>query len=276
MFYRHSPFHYYPVSHSLIPFLLASPESDTHPNSRQANSDEQSIKENAVTALDKSIIYQDRGVRIISNDDDIVYQLDLPGIKASDAKVEIRNGVLSVQAERKDGNNYSKYAQHFLVKESDVDSEKINANMSDGVLTISIPKKEESKPLPIAVSAEYPPEKAENDSKDVRFTVDLPGVKASDATLELKDDTISLHATRKVFDKVSTLERYFSIDRSKVDSAAFNAYLVDGVLTITGTKKESPEPKPILVTAKPNVVAIEGKKDDTEMVVVETVTEEKK
>ena len=275
MFYRHSPYHYYPVSHSLIPFLLTSPESDALSNSRQPDSNEQSIKENTVTQFDKSIIYQDRGVRIISNDDNIMYQLDLPGIKASDAKVEIRNGVLSVEAERKDGNNYSKYAQHFLVKESDVDSEKIYANMSEGVLTISIPKKEESKPVAISVVAEYPPDKAENDNKDIRFTVDLPGVKASNATLELKDDTISLHATRKVFDKDSTLDRYFSIDRSKVDPTAFHAYLVDGVLTITGNKKESPEPKPILVTAKPSVVAIEGKKDD-EMVVVETVTEEKK
>lgn len=225
--------------------------------------------------MDKSIIYQDRGVRISSNDDNIMYQLDLPGIKATDAKVEIRNGVLSVQAERKDGNNYSKYAQHFLVKESDVDSEKVNANLSDGVLTITIPKKEESKPLAISIVAQYPPEKEENDNKDIRFTVDLPGVKASDATLELKDDTISLHATRKVFDKVSTFDRYFSIDRNKVDPTAFNAYLLDGVLTITGIKKESPEPKPILITAKPNVVAIEGKKEDAEMVVVETVPEEK-
>jgi HSP20 family molecular chaperone IbpA len=274
MFYRHSPFHYYPVSHSLIPFLLASPESETHPNSRQANADEPSIKENAVAAYDKSVIYQDRGVRISSDNDNVMYQLDLPGIKASDAKVEIRNGVLSVQAERKDGNNYSKYAQHFLVKESDVDSEKINASMTDGVLTITIPKKEESKPVAITVSANYPPEKAEGDNKDIRFTVDLPGVKASDATLELKDDTIALHATRKVFDKVSTFDRYFSIDRSKVDPTAFKAYLIDGVLTITGTKKDAPEPKPIVVTAKP--VAIEGKKEDTDMVVVETVQEEKK
>ena len=265
MFYRHSPFHYYPISHSLIPFLLTPPESESS-NSRQNNSEE-SIKENAVASLDKSVIYQDRGVRIVSNDDNIMYLLDLPGIKASDAKIEIRNGVLSVEAERKDGNNYSKYAQHFLVKESDVDSEKINANMSDGVLTITIPKKEESKPLAISVAAEYPPEKTDNDNKDIRFTVDLPGVKAGDTSLEMKDDTISLHATRKVFDKVSTVDRYFSIDRSKVDPTTFNAYLVDGVLTITGTKKEAPEPKPIVVTAKPN---------DAEMVVVETVAEGKK
>jgi HSP20 family molecular chaperone IbpA len=99
-------------------------------------------------------------------------------------------------------------------------------------------------------------------------------VKAGDASLELKDDTISLHATRRVFDKVSSMDRYFSIDRSKVDATTFKAYLVDGVLTITVTKQEAPEPKPILVTTKPN--AIEGKNEDTEMVVVETVAEEKK
>lgn len=277
MFYHHSPFQYFPISHSLIPFVLPSHDFDSISNSRRSNPDAQSIKENEVSTLDKSIIYQDRGVRILSTDDKIMYLLDLPGIKASDAKVEIRNGVLSIQAERKDGNSYSKYAQQFLVKESDVDSDKIAANMSDGVLTITIPKKEESKPLAISVVAGNPPEKTENDSNDIRFAVDLPGVKASDAALELKGDTIFLHATRKMFDKVSTVDKYFSIDRSKVDPTSINAYLVDGVLTITGIKKGTPDPKPIVVTAKPNVVAIEeGKNDDAEMVVVETVAEEKK
>jgi HSP20 family molecular chaperone IbpA len=256
MFYRHSPFHY-PITHSWVPLLLTPPTFDNDTNN--TNGDEHAIKESAMTSNDSSIIYRDRNVRIQQQDDNIVYSLDLPGIKASDAKIEIKNGVLSVQAERKAGNNYTKYAQQFLIKESDVDSQNVKADLAHGVLTITIPKKEEAKPLAIPVAAGYAPEKANND-KVVRFTVDLPGVKPSDVTMELKDETISLHATRKVFDKETIMDRYLSIDRTKIDPTSFEAYLADGVLTVTGTKRDEPEPKPILINNGPTVLKIEEKK----------------
>jgi HSP20 family protein len=255
MFYRQSPFHY-PITHSWVPLLLTPPTFNNDLSNTEA--DEHAIKESAMTSNDSSIIYRDRNVRIQQHDDNIVYSLDLPGIKASDAKVEIRNGVLSVQAERKVGNNYTKYAQQFLIKDSDVDSQNVHADLDDGVLTITIPKKEEAKPIAIPVAASYAPEKADDD-KVVRFTVDLPGVKPSDVTLELKDETISLHATRKVFDKETTMDRYLSIDRTKIDPTSFEAYLADGVLTVTGIKKDEPLPKPILVSNGSTVLKIEDK-----------------
>ena len=220
-----------------------------------------------------SIFYQGRNVRVKHNEDDIVVSMDLPGIKSSDAKVEILDGVLRVEAERKNGSNGpTKYLQQLLLNDADVDSSKLHANLVDGVLTVTVPKKEEAKPFAIPVHAAYPPEKAENDDKDIRFHVDLPGVKSDAVKLELNKDTIVLHAERNVLDRSHTIERVFTVDRAKVDVAAFKAYLADGLLTITGQLKDEAKPKLIAVTDVPTKAIEDQKKEDVDMA-VETVTE---
>lgn len=268
MLYHHSPLNFfssprrwspYSLSSPTIVFPFASDESDSKTKRPRSNS---------------SVFYQGRNVRVKHNEDDIVFSMDLPGIKSSDAKVEILDGVLSVQAERKNGANGStKYLQQFVLEDADVDSSKLQASLADGVLTVTVPKREEAKPVAIPVEAAYPPEKAEKDDKDIRFHVDLPGVKASAVKLELHKDTISLHAERKVLDRTQTIEKNFTIDRSKVDTSALKAYLADGLLTVTGHLKDEAKPKAIAITIGPATKAIEeGKKEDVEMS-VETVTE---
>jgi HSP20 family molecular chaperone IbpA len=270
MFYHHTPFHFYPSSRYWTPYALSAPKESTF----SCEEGEDRPSDQLAKQEDAPVIYQDRNVRIQHQDKNIVFSIDMPGIKSSDTKVEIRNGVLSVNAERKIGTNGSaKYAQHFLLKDSDARSEDIHANLSDGVLTITIPKKEETKPFAIPVLSEYAPPKAENDEKDVRFTVDLPGVNVRNIKLEISDDTITLHAERKVFDKVSTIDKYFSVDRAKVDVSAFKAYLTDGVLTITGYLKDPEQPKSITVVDGLTDMTIEDGKKEHEEMIVETVTE---
>lgn len=90
-------------------------------------------------------------------DDDAYYlDIDLPGVKKEDITVDINDGVLSIYGERnfkeevkeehyyKVETNFGKFQRVFSLPEN-VDSEKVEAKSSEGVLEIIIPKKEEVK-----------------------------------------------------------------------------------------------------------------------------------
>jgi HSP20 family molecular chaperone IbpA len=290
MIYHESPF-YSPITFDWTPYILsATPRSCSRECvSKKLKTDNDDVKGTPTT----KIIYQDRTTRIQHTDDNqIEFSIDLPGVKAPDIKLEVHDGVLKIHAERKHGNNTTAFERQFLIKHTtDVESSNnIHATLIDGVLQVLVPKKsedqEEKKEITIPIVAEYPTEKDEKDEskKEVRFNTDLPGVTSSNVTLQVKDDTITLHATRKVFDRVSNIDRHFSFDTNKVDPSSFKAYLMDGVLSIIGTKRDVPEPKQILVkdgSATENMaietekVTEETKNADEDMVMVETVTDEK-
>ena len=287
--YHQSPFHFYPNTRSSIswsPHIITT--SPTASSLRRCGNKKQKIcgfekaSENG-----SSIIYQDRNTRIQHiNDNKVEFSLDLPGIKVSDVKVEIHNGILKLEAERKHSNDRTtKVERCFSIKDiAAPESDDIHASLEDGVLRVIIPKNvdeekaEEEKLLPIPVGVELPIKATESDSgNEVRFSVDLPGVSLANVKLDVSNDTISLLATRKLFDKESTTKRHFTIDTDKVDNTSFKGYLVDGVLTLVGLKKVVPGPKQIVVSdgssSKKIENATETKKDD-DMVIVETVEEE--
>ena len=81
-------------------------------------------------------------------------EMDMPGFDKKDIKVECDKGYLTITAqkeekeeEHKDKNyirrerRYGTYKREFYLGE--LDSEKINAEFKDGVLTVTVPKKEE-------------------------------------------------------------------------------------------------------------------------------------
>ena len=83
------------------------------------------------------------------------YKIDVavPGIKKEDFKVEVENNILTVQGERKEEFSeeknkvtrkefhYGSFKRSFTLPET-VDSEKINATYNDGILSLTIAKKE--------------------------------------------------------------------------------------------------------------------------------------
>mmetsp|Transcript_20862 Transcript_20862/g.32107 ORF Transcript_20862/g.32107 Transcript_20862/m.32107 type:complete len:153 (-) Transcript_20862:925-1383(-) len=83
------------------------------------------------------------------NQDEKSFQLavDVPGVKASDMKMDLEHDgrVLHLSGGRKkqEGNNFSetKFDQRFTIGK-DVDTNKITANLENGVLVVNIPKKE--------------------------------------------------------------------------------------------------------------------------------------
>lgn len=82
-------------------------------------------------------------------------EVDLPGIKKEDVDIKLDNNILHIKGhqeldkERKDSNFYSRERfygdfQRSVTLPSDVNSEQIDANFKDGVLTLTIPKNKTS------------------------------------------------------------------------------------------------------------------------------------
>ena len=91
----------------------------------------------------------------------LVLYADVPGLKESDIKIEIAQDVLSLSGERK-ADVPEGYAVHrrerapvtfarSLTLPSKVDVEKATATVTDGLLTLTLPKTPESQPRQIAV-----------------------------------------------------------------------------------------------------------------------------
>ena len=89
--------------------------------------------------------------------------VDLPGMDKSDINISMENNVLTLHGDRKNGKdekNYyrlerasGKFYRRFTLPET-ADESKIAAKMEKGVLTITIPKKEASKPRSIEIFGE--------------------------------------------------------------------------------------------------------------------------
>ena len=101
-------------------------------------------------------------VDITENADAFVVNIEVPGIKKSDVKISVQNGVLTVSGERKQEEESKGETYHRLERShgvfhrsftlpTSVKSDKIDAGYNDGVLTITLPKAEEAKPKEIEV-----------------------------------------------------------------------------------------------------------------------------
>ena len=96
---------------------------------------------------------------VMENDNMYIVQLAAPGLKKEDFLVNINDeGNLVIKMEQKDEENkenekthylrrefsYTKYEQTLILPD-DVDKEKIEAMVNDGILTVNLPKIEEAK-----------------------------------------------------------------------------------------------------------------------------------
>ena len=92
--------------------------------------------------------------------DQFVIKADLPGVDEKSLDINVHHGVLSVAGhrdaeERKDGETYALYERQFgsftrsFQLPEIADGERIDAQLVNGVLTLSVPKKAEAKPRKI-------------------------------------------------------------------------------------------------------------------------------
>jgi HSP20 family protein len=98
-------------------------------------------------------------VNVREEDDAYILSALVPGLKAEDLNIQVLDNVVSIEGEFKDED------ASFLMSElprgsfrrslrmpSEIDSEKVEARIEDGVLTLSLPKAESAKPKRIQVA----------------------------------------------------------------------------------------------------------------------------
>ncbi len=106
------------------------------------------------------------GVDVREDADHIYVEAELPGYKKEDVNVTLENQTLTISAQRKaeqqqgNGNkgewllrerSYTQFHRSFTLPPT-VDEQTVNAKLNEGVLTITLTKREETKPRRISVA----------------------------------------------------------------------------------------------------------------------------
>lgn len=103
-------------------------------------------------------------VDISEDEHQLVVKADLPEIKPEDLDIRVENNILTIRGERKFEKKaseqdylrveraYGTFSRTFSLSNA-VNTESIKADYKDGVLTLTLPKREEAKPKQIKVSA---------------------------------------------------------------------------------------------------------------------------
>jgi HSP20 family protein len=106
-------------------------------------------------------------VDIFETEHNLVVKADLPDVKPEELDIRVENNILTIRGERKfekkvnESNylrverSYGSFSRSFSLSNT-VNTESIQAEYKNGVLTLSIPKREEAKPKQIKVRVEAP------------------------------------------------------------------------------------------------------------------------
>jgi len=102
-------------------------------------------------------------VDIYETDENLVLKAELPGINPDSVEIRVEDNTLYLKGERKfekevkEQNyhrverSYGAFTRTFSLPGS-IDADKVAANFKDGVLTLTMPKKEEAKPKTIKIN----------------------------------------------------------------------------------------------------------------------------
>ena len=106
-------------------------------------------------------------VDIYETEHELVVKADLPDIDPKDLDIRVENNILTIRGERKFEKqvnedkylrverSYGSFARSFTLANT-VNAEAIKADYQNGVLTLTIPKREEAKPKQIKVNVATP------------------------------------------------------------------------------------------------------------------------
>jgi HSP20 family protein len=100
-------------------------------------------------------------VNLKENSNEFLIDVAAPGMKKEDFKLHYDNGRLTISSEHQDNKeekngekvtrrefSYQSFQRSFTITENAVDAEKIKASYENGILHITLPKREEVKPKP--------------------------------------------------------------------------------------------------------------------------------
>jgi HSP20 family protein len=102
-------------------------------------------------------------VNVEARDDEYLITAQLPGVKAEDVTIQVVNQTVTLQGEMKGAGRensnfllrelpYGRFSRTLRLPE-ELDSNKADADLTDGVLTLRVPKAEEARPRMIKVQA---------------------------------------------------------------------------------------------------------------------------
>jgi len=100
---------------------------------------------------------QTKGLNIYETQDSIIVEGVVAGVPKKDVEVEIENGILAIKAESKEEEKTKKsykassYQYYYTTALSGGAWEKATAKVNDGIVTVTIPKAESSKPRKISI-----------------------------------------------------------------------------------------------------------------------------
>jgi HSP20 family molecular chaperone IbpA len=103
-------------------------------------------------------------VDIFENEQSLTLLADMPGVKAADLKIDLRDNVLTlsgrvsvpekpIEADVVREYGWGTFFRQFTLAET-IDQSKIDAKLVDGVLRLELPKVEKAKPRQISVRSE--------------------------------------------------------------------------------------------------------------------------
>ena len=101
-------------------------------------------------------------VNVLETSDDFKIEVAAPGMKRNDFHVELDNNTLTISSQRENnheeedghGNytrkefSYQSFQRSFSLPENKVEGDKISAKYADGILHVTVPKKEHAKVKP--------------------------------------------------------------------------------------------------------------------------------
>ncbi len=105
-------------------------------------------------------------VDVHETEDELILQAELPGLKTDDVSLSVENGVLTISGEKKQEveegkegteyhlveRRYGHFERRFTLPRS-VDSQRVGADFTDGILRITLPKAETAKPRRIEIKS---------------------------------------------------------------------------------------------------------------------------
>src|SRR5580692_1210876 len=119
------------------------------------------------TGEESNLTTWEPAVDILETEHEMVVKADLPDMDPKDRDIKIQNNILTIRGERKFEKNvkeenylrieraYGSFSRSFSLANT-VNSDAIKAEYKNGVLTLSIPKREEAKPKQIKVNVGAP------------------------------------------------------------------------------------------------------------------------